>query len=264
MEKTEKISWLEQLKIACLKPKEYSRLLALGKGRVVWFFILISFLITFLGFGMDMFAFSASVGGTKNFILNRLPAFELRDGTLSVEETMDFTIAGIHVAVDTTKDKADQSDLSNDTTMDILFARKEMIVKNDSIQRMVNTISFDDFKNVIATNQTMVKLVPFIHMMAFISFFAAWAANAVSYLFFCAFISWMAYLNQKIREEKISFGKIFQLSIYARVIFELIETVGSTAGVALFSGIMWMLISYLGSYQLLLMGFIKPETREQQ
>lgn len=263
MEKTEKISWLEQLKIACLKPREYNRLLALGKGRVVWFFIFISFLITFLGFGMDMFAFNASVGGTKNFILNRLPAFALRNGTLSVEETMDFTIGGIHVVVDTTKDKTDQSDLSNDTTMDILFARKEMMVKNDSMQRMVNTISFDDFKNAVVTNKTLVKLIPFIHFMALISFFAAWMANAISYLFFCAFISWMAYLNQRIREEKISFGKIFQLSIYARVIFELIETVGATAGVKLFSGIMWMLISYLGSYQLLLMGFIKPEPKEQ-
>ena len=53
MERTKKLSWLEQLKIACLKPREYPRLLQIGKGRVVCVFILISFLIKFIGYGMN-------------------------------------------------------------------------------------------------------------------------------------------------------------------------------------------------------------------
>ena len=45
---------------------------------------------------MDVAGFTVSVGGWKNFILNRLPAFELKDGTLSVDQEMDFEIGGVH------------------------------------------------------------------------------------------------------------------------------------------------------------------------
>ena len=43
MEGTKKLGWLEQLKIACLKPREYPRLLQVGKGRVVGFFLCVFF-----------------------------------------------------------------------------------------------------------------------------------------------------------------------------------------------------------------------------
>ena len=37
MDKSEKISWFEQFKIACLKPSQYKRLLNLAKGKVILF-----------------------------------------------------------------------------------------------------------------------------------------------------------------------------------------------------------------------------------
>lgn len=113
MERTKKLSWLEQLKIACLKPREYPRLLQIGKGRVVCFFIVISFLITFLGYGMNVIGFSVSVGGTKNFIMNRLPEFELKNGTLEMDGALNFELGGFHIAADTSKDQVDTEEFSN-------------------------------------------------------------------------------------------------------------------------------------------------------
>ena len=259
MEKAEKLSWIEQFKIACFKPREYSRLLSVAKGRVIWFFVLISFLITFLGFAMDLFAFSASVGGTKNFILNRLPAFELRDGKLDIEDSMDFTIAGCHVTANTEKAKVDTDVLSNQYTIEVMFAKDEMVIKNSALQQAVVRISFDQYQDIVFNNQAMLKFIPFIYMMSIVAFISKWIANTIEYLIFCAVISWLVYLNQKVRQDAVAFGKIFQLSIYARVIFQLIETIGITVGMEFFSGMAWMLISYFGSYQLLLMSFIKPE-----
>lgn len=86
MDKSEKISWFEQFKIACLKPSQYKRLLNLAKGKVILFLAAITLITTILGYGMDVAGFTVSVGGWKNFILNRLPAFELKDGTLSVDQ----------------------------------------------------------------------------------------------------------------------------------------------------------------------------------
>lgn len=80
MDKSEKISWFEQFKIACLKPSQYKRLLNLAKGKVILFLAAITLITTILGYGMDVAGFTVSVGGWKNFILNRLPAFELKPG----------------------------------------------------------------------------------------------------------------------------------------------------------------------------------------
>ena len=115
----------------------------------------------------------------------------------------------------------------------------------------------------------MTAMIPVIYAFIGIMFIVQWGVNVVSYLSICVFISMLVYFNQKTRldqteEERsnVSFGKIFKLSIYARVVFQLIETVGITAGAAVFSGMVWMFISYFGSYELLLMGFMKPENKE--
>lgn len=64
-----------------------------------------------------------------------------------------------------------------------------------------------------------------------------WLMQILLYLFLCLFISMFVFMNQRVRNEEVSFGKVFRLSIYARVIFELIETLGSTAGIAFFQAV---------------------------
>lgn len=263
MEQTEKLSWIEQFKIACLKPTQYKRLLTIGKGRVIWFFVLVSFLITFLGYGMDTIGFTVSVGGPENFIMNRLPAFELRDGTLKFEEPMEFNVSGLHVSADTTKSKVDLDDLSDDYTVELLFTKDEVVMKNSSLQQMISKISFADHKDIVFNNESMARMIPIFYILAFFMFIGVWIANVITYLVFSAFIASLVYMNLKARTEQIPFGKIFQLSIYARVVFQLIETIGTTAGISFFSGMIWLMISYLGSYQLLLMGLSKPKKKEE-
>lgn len=264
MEQTEKLSWVEQFKIACLKPTEYKRLLSIGKGRVIWFFLLISFLITFLGYGMDVIGFGVSVGGPENFIMNRLPAFELKDGTLNVEEPMEFVISGAHVSADTTKEKIDLDNLSDEYSVELLFSKDEMVLKNSALQQMTSKVSFSNYKDIVFNNESMLRMIPFFYIFLLFMFFGVWIVNMITYLIFCAFITSLVYMNFKARAEgeKIPFGKVFQLSIYARVVFQLIETIGITAGISFFSGMVWMMISYLGSYQLLLMGLSKPKKKE--
>lgn len=269
MEKIEKIGWLEQLKIACLKPGQYRRLLEVAKGRVVMFFAVITLIITMLGFGLDVLGFGISVGGAKNFILHRLPAFELKDGELSVDQQMDFTFAGIHFLANTKEEKVSVDQLDNKYSIEIAFAKDEMVLKNTVAGQVINRIPFSGMKNIEFDNRAMTALIPGIYLLIGILFIAQWIVNIISYLSICIFISMLVYFNQKTRldqtqkeREGVSFGKIFKLSIYARVIFQLIETAGVTAGAAMFSGMVWMFISYFGSYELLLMGFVKPEKKE--
>lgn len=263
MERTKKLSLWEQLKIACLKPKEYVKLLEVGKGKVICFFLIITFVLTFLGYGVDMLGFNASVGGLKNFFLNRLPVFELRDGQLQVETPLDFYIGTVHIVADTSKDTVSKKDLKKNDVQEIFFVKKEVAVKNNVGQTVLYKVPFSLEKGIVLNNTGLVKMIPLFHMMALIVFFAEWVAVSVVYLVFCGFISIFLFVNMKIQDPSIRLGKIFKLSIYARVIFELIETIGKTAGYSFFSGLIWLLISYLGSYQLLGMAFQKPKEKKE-
>ena len=152
--------------------------------------------------------------------------------------------------------------------MELVFAKNEMVVKNTVVGNMMNTFSFKNMKNVEFNNQAMLSMVPMIRIFIVIMFFTQWIADIISYLTVCIFITMLTYFNQRTRmdrknREDVSFGKIFKLSIYARVIFELVETIGVTAGSAIFTGMAWMFISYFGSYQLLLAGFMQPEDRKK-
>lgn len=160
------------------------------------------------------------------------------------------------------------NDLSNEYSMEMVFAKDEMVVKNAAVGNMLNRVSFKDFKDVVFNNKAMTAMIPIIHIFIVIMFFSQWIVNIISYLTVAVFITMLAYFNQKTRldrknKDEVSFGKIFKLSIYARVIFELIETIGVTAGVSFFSGMIWMFISYFGSYELLLAGFMRPEDQKK-
>lgn len=202
MDKSEKISWFEQFKIACLKPSQYKRLLNLAKGKVILFLAAITLITTILGYGMDVAGFTVSVGGWKNFILNRLPAFELKDGTLSVDQEMDFEIGGVHFVADTSKDKVSTEDLSNKYQMELVFAKNEMVVKNTAVGNMMNTFSFKNMKNVEFNNQAMLSMVPMIRIFIVIMFFTQWIANIISYLTVCIFITMLTYFNQRTRMDR--------------------------------------------------------------
>ena len=60
----------------------------------------------------------------------------------------------------------------------------------------------------------------------------------------------------------MAFGKIFHMSIYARVPCEPIGTIGLTAGISFFTGIIWIMIGYLVSYQLMMMGLVERKAKE--
>ena len=53
MDKSEKISWFEQFKIACLKPSQYKDFLTLQKESYL-FLAAITLITTILGYGMDV------------------------------------------------------------------------------------------------------------------------------------------------------------------------------------------------------------------
>lgn len=261
MQSTEKISVWEQLRIACTKPRQYKKLLNLKKWKVAIFTLLLGLVITLLGPVMDLAGFSVSVGGPKNFVMNRLPAFELKDGQLTLDHAVDFNLGAIHISADSSKKTVGKDDFDEKYSDEIHFSKNNMAIKT-SVMGQTVTKNFNTMKNVTFTNQDMANLLPLVYFMVFVALLFVYGGVILQYLFYCLLISWLVSLNMRTRNQPMAFGKIFQMSIYARVPCELIGTIGHTAGISFFSGIIWIMIGYMVSYQLMMMGLMEKKAKE--
>lgn len=254
METTKEIGFFEQFKIACTSPRRYKELSSVKKGYVIVFFLIITFLTTVLGFGMDVLGFGITVGGPKNFIMNRLPDFQLKNGQLDMKDSMDFNLLGVHIVADTNKKLVDDDDFDDKYVSEILFAKKNMYVKADAVTKIHTEVKFDDYKNVTFDNQSLLQLMPMVYILLAILFFAVWVQNSIVYLLISAMIALFVRMNFRMQGTNVAFMKVFKLAIYSRVIFEIAETIGITAGWTFFVGILWTFISYMGSYFLIMSG----------
>ena len=261
MQSTEKISILEQFYIACTKPRQYKKLLNVKKWKVAIFTLLMGLVITLLGPVMDLAGFAVSVGGPRNFVMNRLPACELKDGQLKLERAVDFNLGALHISADSNKKSVGADDFDDKYSDEVHFSKNNMVVKT-SVMGQTITKNFSTMKNVTFTNQDMANMLPLVYFLIFVSLLFVYAGIVLQYLFYCLLISWLVSLNMKTRNQPMAFGKIFQMSIYARVPCELIGTIGLTAGISFFTGIIWIMIGYLVSYQLMMMGLVERKAKE--
>ena len=69
----------------------------------------------------------------EEFYFKQTAAFELKDGTLSVDQEMDFEIGGVHLCRYIQGLKYQLKDLSNKYQMELVFAKNEMVVKNTAV-----------------------------------------------------------------------------------------------------------------------------------
>ena len=91
-EENKKVTLLDQLSIAVSSPKNYKQLVKLKTGRLVWFVVIISFLLAFIEFGIDAIFWVGKVGGLRNLITNKIPAFTYHDNKLDMEHDMQLEI----------------------------------------------------------------------------------------------------------------------------------------------------------------------------
>lgn len=76
-EEYSKVTLVDQLAIAVSSPKNYKHLTKLKESKTVAFVILLTFILTFIQFGIGVLTFLLHVGGLKNLILNDVPQFQM-------------------------------------------------------------------------------------------------------------------------------------------------------------------------------------------
>lgn len=70
-------------------------------------------------------AWTASVGGLENLVLNRIPKFTLEKGYFQSESPIDFTIGGVvHIKADSSVEEFKESDFKSDYVQELLVGKR--------------------------------------------------------------------------------------------------------------------------------------------
>ena len=95
MQQESKIGFLWQYVIACIHPSQYKELIKKKKGAFVGYVAVLVMFLVLIENVIPFAAWTASVGGLENLVLNRIPKFTLEKGYFQSESPIDFTIGGV-------------------------------------------------------------------------------------------------------------------------------------------------------------------------
>lgn len=229
MEKENRIGFLEQFKIACIKPSLYKKLLDIKSGRK-WIYLLILILsLVFVEEGIPFAGWDVSVGGLKNFVENRIPEFTLNSSGLKMEAPI--VIEGDNssrIIVDSGVKQYKKGDLEEDYTMEILASESNVLIKNGQV---VQEILFSSLGDRVMDQNTLVELLPFFRFMLFIYALVTIVTKTVVYLFWTLCFGLICRSAVRSPEgDMVTIGEAMELSFYAKTLPALLSSINVCLG----------------------------------
>lgn len=205
----------------------YKGFLKNKKGKVFLFglvLMLAYFLVTMV---VPFARFQFTTGGFGTIIREYVPDFELKDGKMWVESSFEYDYAGTYVNINTEEgfyfDDADQVEsLLKEYPQVILMDSERAIVKNNS---RAETVYFSDLSGGTFNKENLLGYVPYTYMI--IAGFGLVALLVMIGLFFFGvlFVALLGMIFTSGMRNKLTFGQLYKLGIYARTLPLLIKAV---------------------------------------
>lgn len=125
-------------------------------------------------------AWTASVGGLENLVLNRIPKFTLEKGYFQSESPIDFTIGGVvHIKADSSVKEFKESDFKSDYVQELLVGKKNILIKMPGGNQQ---IVLSQFKNWKLNNKGLAEMLPAFYMFLVFYLVVLLITKAVQYL----------------------------------------------------------------------------------
>ena len=135
MQQESKIGFLWQYVIACIHPSQYKELIKKKKGAFVGYVAVLVMFLVLIENVIPFAAWTASVGGLENLVLNRIPKFTLEKGYFQSESPIDFTIGGVvHIKADSSVEEFKESDFKSDYVQYLLVALAFALICRGSVR----------------------------------------------------------------------------------------------------------------------------------
>ncbi len=223
---------------AMFSPQEYSSsLLKLSVKKMMRYFLCLILLLTVIRNVIPMMGAIAGMGGFRNIITERIPDFELKSGSFSMEERIeiDDEQSGVYILIDTDVDEFTKEDVNvkSGVLETILVSRTNMLVSNtvSGIGTMGQEYKFSDFGDLQMTKKTLTDMVPLYYMMLFLVFIGQYLAMGIKYMFSAlCYTVFIYFFIIKMLSVDHEFGEVYQVAMYAKTIGSIIEEVSYCIG----------------------------------
>jgi hypothetical protein len=230
IQEKKKIGFFDQI-IYSVQPKKYGELLRQPKRAVVGYVLLLAVLFTIMEYVIPAAGWMASFGGVDNLITKVLPKIEFSQGELTAESKIEIgKESTVHILVDTSVDQMKTSNLDTDKYLsEVLIGKNNMILYSNYAGAA--QLDFAQYQNYSFDNQSLLALKPWIYAGLVLSFFTTFFTELISYLVSAlplALIEWI--VGRPGRTNRLSFKKIYLLTLYAKTVVELILDFISTSG----------------------------------
>ncbi len=244
------IGLLEQLEIACFRPKKYNQLLDNKKSRRWLYMIVVACLLVLIESVIPIMAWDVSVGGLKNFIKNGLPAFEITSKGLTIEDNIEIDVAGVaRVIVDPSKESFTSSDVDNTYASQILISKSNALFISSSISREVK---FSTLGESVIDNDALVSLIPMFRVGFGIYLIMLLISKIFMYLFWAIIFAFCCRSAVRTTDgRKVTMAQAFEVSFYARTLSAVIMSVNTCLGGYIDESILFIASIFL------IMGYIR-------
>lgn len=136
-----------QYVIACIHPSQYKELIKKKKGAFVGYVAVLVMFLVLIENVIPFAAWTASVGGLENLVLNRIPKFTLEKGYFQSESPIDFTIGGVvHIKADSSVEEFKESDFKSDYVQELLVGKKNILIKMPGGNQQIVLSQFKNWK----------------------------------------------------------------------------------------------------------------------
>lgn len=235
-----KTGFFEQFYLALVKHRLYNKLLGLSRGRHIVYFIGITFLLTLMAYVVPMVSFLASLGGYEVFFTEKLPAFSIVKGKLSIEAPLDFYMNQIHIVVDDSVEAYTQEALSDQEEAVLFFSRTNVVT---NITALPMGFSYNAFEGKTIDNQYMASLAPEFYGAMVAAGLAAWIFQMASYALLALLFAMCGVGINKLSGANLPFGRLYCIALYAETMFALV----SHLIIYFFTGIISYIVYFIGA-----------------
>ena len=235
MQQESKIGFLWQYVIACIHPSQYKELIKKKKGAFVGYVAVLVMFLVLIENVIPFAAWTASVGGLENLVLNRIPKFTLEKGYFQSESPIDFTIGGVvHIKADSSVEEFKESDFKSDYVQELLVGKKNILIKMPSGNQQ---IVLSQFKNWKLNNKGLAEMLPAFYMFLVFYLVVLLITKAVQYLLVALAFA-------------LSMAESFYIAVYARTLAAVIGSANIALGYMIDSFVLMIVTVFIT------MGFI--------
>lgn len=206
--------------------KSYKEFLNNRKSKVFGFGLMVMLIYFTVTMVAPFVKFMAETDGIANEMDDVIPDFELEDGTLWVQEVIEFEENGTYVYIDTDPeyyfyDADEMKEYLYEYSEVILMDSEKVIIKSDG---QVKGAYFSEL-DVEFSKQDLLDLVPVIHLCIGIFFVLAYIWMTGLYFFGVLFVALLGMIAASCMKKDLTFGQLYLLGIYSRTLPLIIKAV---------------------------------------